>query len=126
MFLKFLKTLVLLSLPEAVILLLEIFDPNWVNFDHFMCQIDPYSGSKIDPECWIKYIDPGVWVNGSFPFCEVGKFCIYLYYGRKSDNQLILLIIIFLRVIQMYTKFAKFARLYFLQFTTFHNQTSQF
>ena len=26
----------------------------------------------------------------------------------------------------MYTKFAKFARLYFLQFTTFHNQTSQF
>ena len=23
----------------------------------------------------------------------------------------------------MYTKFAKFARLYFLQFTTFHNQT---
>ena len=58
--------------------------------------------------------------------CEVGKFCIYLYYGQKSDNQLILLIIIFLRVIQMYTKFAKFARLYFLQFTTFHNQTSQF
>ena len=38
------------------------------------------------------------------------------------DNQLILLII-FLHVIQIYTKFA---RLYFLQFTTFHNQTSQF
>ena len=56
--------------------------------------------------------------------CEVGKFCIYLYYGPKSDNQLILLIIIFLRVIQMHTKFAKFARLYFLQLTTFHNQTS--
>ena len=31
-----------------------------------------------------------------------------------------------LELIQMYTKFAKFARLYFLQFTTFHNQTLQF
>ena len=44
----------------------------------------------------------------------------------KFKLELILLIIIFLRVIQIYTKLAKFARLYFLQFTTFHNQNSQF
>ena len=37
-------------LPKAgVILLLEFYDPNWANFDHFICQIDTYSGLKIDP-----------------------------------------------------------------------------
>ena len=44
-------------------LLLEFYDPNWVNFDHFICQIDPYSGLKIDPEFRVKYVDPGFRVN---------------------------------------------------------------
>ena len=26
-------------------------------------KIDPYSGSKIDPEFWVKYVDSGVWVD---------------------------------------------------------------
>ena len=34
----FLTTLVLSSLQEAGILLLKIYDPNWVNFDLFICQ----------------------------------------------------------------------------------------
>ena len=57
-------TLVFSLLPEAgIILLLEFYDPNWVNFDHFMCQIDPYFGLKIDPEFRIKYVDPDIRVN---------------------------------------------------------------
>ena len=44
-------TLVFSFLPEAgIILLLEFYDPNWVNFDQFVFQIDPYSGLKIDAE----------------------------------------------------------------------------
>ena len=47
-------TLVFSLLPEAgIILFLEFYDPNWVNFDHFMCQIDPYSGLKIDKICCV-------------------------------------------------------------------------
>ena len=34
----------------GVILLLEFYDPNWVNFDILSVKIDPYSGLKIDPE----------------------------------------------------------------------------
>ena len=45
------------------VLLLKFYAPNWVNFDHFICQIDPYSGLKIDPEFRVKYIDPGFRVN---------------------------------------------------------------
>ena len=57
-------TLVFSLLPEAgIILLLEFYDPNWVNFDHFICQIDPYSASKIGPEFRVKYVDPGFRVN---------------------------------------------------------------
>ena len=57
-------TLVFSLLPEAgIILLLEFYDPNWVNFDHFICQIDPYSGLKIDPEFQVKYVDPGFRAN---------------------------------------------------------------
>ena len=57
-------TLVFSLLPEAgIILLLEFYDPNWVNFDHFICQIDLYSGLKIDPEFRVKYVDPGFRVN---------------------------------------------------------------
>ena len=26
-------------------------------------KIDPYSGSKIDAEFWVKYVDPGAQVN---------------------------------------------------------------
>ena len=49
-------TLVFSFLPEAgIILLLEFCDLNWVNFDHFVCQIDPFSG--------LKYVDPGFRVN---------------------------------------------------------------
>ena len=57
-------TLVFLLLPEAdIILLLEFFGPNWANFYHFICQIDPYSGLKIDPEFGVKYVDPDFRVN---------------------------------------------------------------
>ena len=52
-------TLAFSLLPEAgIILLWEFYDPNWVNFDHFVCQIDPYSGLKIDPEFQVKYVNP--------------------------------------------------------------------
>ena len=51
-------TLVFSLLPEAgIILLLEFYDLNWVNFDHFICQIHPYSGLKIDPEFRVKYVE---------------------------------------------------------------------
>ena len=57
-------TLVFSLLPEAgIILLMEFYDPSWINFDHFICQIDPYSGLKIAPEFWVKYVDPSFWVN---------------------------------------------------------------
>ena len=57
-------TLVFSLLREAgIILLLEFYNPNWVNFDHFIRQIDPYFGLKIDPEFRVKYVDPGFWVN---------------------------------------------------------------
>ena len=37
--------LVFSLLPEAgIILLLEFYDLNLVNFDHFICQIDPIPG----------------------------------------------------------------------------------
>ena len=57
-------TLVFSLLPEAgIILLLEFYDPNWVNFGHFICQIDPYSRLRIDPEFRVKYVDLGFRVN---------------------------------------------------------------
>ena len=35
-------------LPEAgIILLLEFYDLNLVNFDHFICQIDPIPGQEL-------------------------------------------------------------------------------
>ena len=44
---------------------------NWVNFDYFICQTDPYSGLKIDPEFRVKYVDPGL--PGQFnPACVGG------------------------------------------------------
>ena len=65
-------TLVFSLLPEAsTILLLEFYDPNWVNVDHFICQIDPYSGLKIDPEFRVKYVDPSFRVNLN-PVCVGG------------------------------------------------------
>ena len=57
-------TLAFLLLPEAgIILLLEFYDPNWVNFDQFICHFDSYTGLKIDPEFRVKYADPGFRVN---------------------------------------------------------------
>ena len=56
--------LVFSLLPEAgIILLLEFYDLNLVNFDHFICQIDPYSRLRTDPEFRVKYVDPGFRVN---------------------------------------------------------------
>ena len=44
----------------------------------------------------------------------------------ENNTQLIALGIHFSRIIQNYRKLSNFARQYFLQFTTFYNQTLQF
>ena len=52
---------------------------------------------------------------------------LYTFVLRVENNtQLLLLGIHFSRIIQNYRKYANFARLYFLQFTTFYNQSLQF
>ena len=53
----------IVTAEAGIILLLEFYDLNWVNFGHFICQIDPYSGLKIDLEFRVKYVDPGFRVN---------------------------------------------------------------
>ena len=35
----------------------------WLIFTYLYVKIDPYSWSEIDPEFWVKYIEPGVCVN---------------------------------------------------------------
>ena len=35
-------------------------------------------GEKIDPEFWVKYVDPGVWVN-------ITRFASHIYHDHGYD-----------------------------------------
>ena len=63
---------------------------------------------------------------GKIQSCKICHFCIHFYYKRKFAPLSRQKWCKFPLVIQKYTKLANFARLYFLHFSTFHDQFLQF
>ena len=61
---KLFMTLVFSLLPEeGIIFFWNFMTQTGSSLTILYVKIDPYSGLKIDPEFWVKYIDPGFRVN---------------------------------------------------------------